>query len=68
MTDSPRKAIGRPRQHLCKRGHNLDDPANVRLDGRGVRRCILCARKHMRDWLAAHKEQSACADGDNAQS
>lgn len=44
----------RKRPSHCIRGHNLDDPENVRLDGRGVRRCKQCARIHLADQYKRH--------------
>lgn len=42
---SAKKKIGRPMVTHCKRGHSLE-PGNVRIDGRGYRRCIECSRIH----------------------
>lgn len=51
-TNTRRAAEHRPRVTHCKRGHSLDDEANVRLDARGSRHCKECERV-LRRGLAA---------------
>ncbi len=54
----PRKS-GRPRKQFCVRGHNLDDPANVRIYGKGQRQCRACMRIIRLRWYHAQRAQSA---------
>lgn len=57
MIEEPRKR-GRPRQDRCLRGHNLNDPANVRIIANGQRQCRACMRQTRLRWYRKARQQT----------
>lgn len=46
------EAVRESRTTMCKNGHSLTDPANVKRKADGRNRCLTCNRQYDRDWHA----------------
>lgn len=53
--------LPRRRPKHCKRGHRLTG-ANVRVDGRGRRRCVTCARAYNAAWMRRFRRRDLASD------